>query len=66
MTDIRQDYAAINRLGRILITFNDLAMARAWVRERAAEHDGLHVAEITVTTTIRPVYRPRLSLVRAA
>lgn len=59
----RRDFEATNSRGVILRTFSDLDLARAWVRERACEHDGLHLVEsITIK---RPVYRPRLQLVRA-
>jgi hypothetical protein len=50
-------YEAVNARGVILCTFSELDLARAWVRERAAEHSGLHLVEVTVLK--RPVYRPR-------
>ena len=61
---VRIDYEAVNARGVVLSTFSDLAMARAFVRDRACVHDGLHVVEVTVTR--RPAYRPRLMLVRSA
>jgi hypothetical protein len=60
----RVDYEAVNARGVTLCTFQDLDMAKAWVRERYAEHEGLHVVETTITR--KPVYRPRLQLVRSA
>jgi hypothetical protein len=54
----RIDYAAVNAKGVVLYTFNDAAKARAWVRNSAALHDGLHVREITVTTQSRKIYSP--------
>lgn len=56
MTRVRTDYAAVNGLGVKLYTFNDVAKGRAWVRDNASIHVGLHLVEIAVTE--RRVYRP--------
>lgn len=54
---IRTDYAAVNARGVTLYTFNDLATARAWVRDNAHQHDGLMLEEVALTA--RRIYRPR-------
>lgn len=55
---VRTDYAAVNAKGVTLYTFNDAAAGRAWVRERAALHEGLHLREVTYIQHSRRVYRP--------
>ena len=52
------DYAAVNARDVILHTFSDAAKGRAWVRDNAALHTGLHLREVTVTTISRRVYAP--------
>lgn len=53
---LRTDYAAVNALGVTIYTFNDLAKGRAWVRQNASLHIGLHLQEIALVA--RKVYRP--------
>jgi hypothetical protein len=53
---IRTDYAAVNGLGVKLYTFNDASKGRAWVRDNAAIHTGLHLVEVALTE--RRIYRP--------
>lgn len=57
MRTIRTDFQAVNGLGRVLYTFGDAATARAWARENAHLHDGLHIEELQITA--RPIYTPR-------
>lgn len=59
---VRTDYAAVNGLGVKLYTFNDIAKGRAWVRDNAAVHVGLHLVEVAITE--RRVYRPPAAAVR--
>lgn len=56
MKTIRTDFAAVNGAGVTLYTFNDLPRARAWVRDNAAIHTGLHVQEVSLVT--RKIYSP--------
>ena len=53
---LRTDFAAVNAKGVTLYTFSDPAKGRAWVRENACRHDGLHLQEVQITA--RKVYRP--------
>ena len=59
---VRTDWQAVNAKGAILYTFNDIARARAWVRENAALHDGLVLEEVSLVA--RRVYRPPAAAVR--
>jgi hypothetical protein len=52
------DYAAVNAIGTVLRTFGDVATAKAWARENAAQWPGVQIDEITITTLRRRVYRP--------
>lgn len=54
----RIDYAAVNARDVTLHTFSDPAKGRAWVRDNAALHTGLHLREVTITTISRRVYAP--------
>ncbi|MFC0633253.1 hypothetical protein [Brevundimonas balnearis] len=54
---LRTDYAAVNARGVKLYTFSDREAGKAWVRENAYRHDGLHLRRITITE--EPIYRPR-------
>ena len=49
-------FNAINRLGVIVRSFNDLPLARAWAREHVHIHDGLRIQSVQVLT--RTVYTP--------
>lgn len=60
----RIDYAAVNARDVTLYTFSDPAVGRAWVRNNAALHDGLHLREVTITTTSRRMYAPPGAAVR--
>lgn len=60
----RIDYAAVNARGVTLYTFSDPAVGRAWVRANAALHNGLHLREVTITTTSRRMYAPPSSVAR--
>lgn len=50
------DFRAVNAVGLTLMTFNDIARARKWVRENAAKHSGLCVVEAITSTRLRKVY----------
>jgi hypothetical protein len=54
---IRTDYAAYNARGVQVRTFNDLPRARAWVRDNASLHVGLHLQEVSLVA--RKIYTPR-------
>jgi hypothetical protein len=56
------DFEAVNAAGVTVATFNHLDVARRWVRENAALHDGLRVECVTRTVRRQVVYRPRGSL----
>lgn len=60
----RIDYAAVNARDVTLHTFSDPAVGRAWVRANAAIHPGLHLREVTITTTSRRMYAPPSAVVR--
>lgn len=62
--ETRTDYAAVNARGVTLHTFSDPAVGRAWVRNHAALHTGLHLREVTITTTSRRMYAPPSAVVR--
>lgn len=62
--DTRTDYAAVNARGVTLYTFSDPAVGRAWVRNNAALHTGLHLREVTITTTSRRLYAPSAASAR--
>ncbi len=62
----RVDFHVVNARDVVIRTFDELPMARKWVREHAPEHDGLHVVEVTTIVQRRRVYRPALRLVGAA
>jgi len=55
MTITRDDFVVRNILGFAIRTFNDVEMAKAWVRRHTAIHPGLVVEQVTVTETRRPV-----------
>lgn len=57
MNVLRTDYGAFNRRGVQVRSFDDPARARAWVRNNAVFHDGLHLQEVQVTA--RKIYTPR-------
>lgn len=57
MRTVRTDYQAINGLGRVLYTFSDPVIAKAWAKDNAHLHDGLKVEELTITA--RAIYTPR-------
>lgn len=61
---VRTDYAAVNVRGVTLCTFNDVAKGRAWVRQNAVLHDGLHLREVTITTKSRRIYAAPAAAVR--
>jgi len=61
----RTDYLVCNRLGVVLFTSDDRAIAIRAAKEREAIHSGVHVEELTVTTTRRKVWSPRVQLVAA-
>lgn len=54
---LRTDYAAVNSHNVTLRTFNDLPRARAWVRDNASLHAGLHLQEVSLVA--RKIYTPR-------
>lgn len=58
----RLDFEAVNARGVTIRTFDRLELAKAWVREHAPEHDGLHVQAVTTTTRREAVYHPRANL----
>jgi hypothetical protein len=58
----RQDFEAVNGVGKVVRTFGDLALAKAWVKEHQETFPGLHVEEVTRSETRRRVYVPRVSL----
>jgi hypothetical protein len=57
MKTLRTDYAAFNARGVQVRTFNDLPHARAWVRNNAVLHEGLHLQEVSLVA--RKIYTPR-------
>lgn len=63
---VTTDYAAVNARDVTLHTFSDPVIGRAWVRDNAALHNGLHLREVTVTTTSRRMYAPPAAVRRRA
>lgn len=57
-------FAAVNRFGAPIRTFDTAAAAFAWVDDQCGSRGDLHVEEITVTETRRRL--SRLQLVRTA
>lgn len=55
---VRTDYQAVNGVNRVVKTFGDEDMARAWAKDNAHLHDGLRVEELTITA--RAIYTPRV------
>lgn len=53
------DYQAVNRVGRIVKTFSDIEIGRAWVRENSSFYGRLELLEVETVVTTRRVYRPR-------
>lgn len=66
MRQTRIDYAAVNARDVTLHTFSDPAVGRAWVRANAGIHPGLHLREVTVTTTSRRIFTVPVSVRHAA
>lgn len=58
----RFDFNAVNARGVVVRSFSTLDLARAWVREHAADHAGLHAVCVTTTIRAEVVYRPRAHL----
>lgn len=59
------DYQAVNRVGRIVKTFSDIGIGRAWVRENSSFYGRLELLEVETVVTTRRVYRPRPKPVQA-
>lgn len=59
------DYQAVNRVGRIVKTFSDIEIGRAWVRENSSFYGRLELLEVETVVTTRRVYRPRPKPVQA-
>jgi hypothetical protein len=53
------DYQAVNRVGRVVMTFSDIEIGRVWVRENAHVYGRLELLEVETVVTTRRVYRPR-------
>ena len=56
------DFEAVNAAGVTVATFNHIDVARRWVRENTALHNGLRVECVTRTIRREIVYRPRATL----
>ena len=52
------DYSVVNARGTVLFTSPDEDLAKAWLRDRAAQWPGAQVDEICRWETRRRVYRP--------
>jgi len=58
------DFEVTNARGVLLYTSSDLKLARKFARDNAELFSGLKVEEVIRTEVRRPVYTPRLALVR--
>jgi len=54
------DLQAINGRGLLIRTFGDRKIARRWVVQNAALHDGLRLEEVTVSVVRRRLFTPRV------
>lgn len=52
------DFEVRNRIGTLLYTSPDGELAKAWLRERAAQWPGAQVNEVTSWKTERRVFKP--------
>lgn len=58
MRTIRTDFQAVNAVGRVVYTFGDRDSARAWAKDNAHLHDGLHIERVEIVA--HREYTPRV------
>jgi len=62
-SESRTDFLVCNRLGKVVFTSDDRAIAIRWAKANEPDRGTLHVEEQTVTTMRRKVWSPRVRLV---